>query len=229
MNIFELTKIHKRKQQNRIKLYDDMLNQCHLKILSCSKSNKTTCNYRVPRMKFGTPLYNQKACIAYMMLKLRKNGFNAKYVNQDYIHVSWTKHKQDCYFDKDVLAIEQNPASAERILREMNREQEEQEEQLRRQARQSQPDRPRTHSYQPSLQQLRNRQPRYQHQQQQPRQISHGSGYESQFQSQQQIGYNEPLTIEYVPEDNVGEKSGVHSTSYMTKYYKDLNSKYLMN
>ena len=77
INLFELTKIHKRKQKNKEKVYEDILNDCHKKIYNVVKiNNKSECMFQIPMYKFGLPLYNQKACLAYVLIKLRKNGFD---------------------------------------------------------------------------------------------------------------------------------------------------------
>lgn len=203
MNIFELTKIHKRKQQNRIKVYDEMLINCHKKIFETSKSNLSICRYIVPLYKFGLPLYNQKACIAYIILKLRKNGFDIYYEEPNTIHISWERHKQNYYYDQDVLMLEKNPENANQILSNLNTPTYHQQ-----QTQQKQPHRP---------QQI---------QQRKPLQIQHQPQQQNNFYTSVD---NQPSTlqIEYIPEDNT-EESGAHSSSYMTKYYKDLNTKYLL-
>ena len=204
MNIFELTKIHKRKQQNRIKVYDEMLTNCHKKIYAISKNNISNCTYRVPLYKFGLPLYNQQACIAYIILKLRKNGFDVVFHEPNEIYISWERHKQTYYYDPSVLMLETNPDNASDILRNLNRPNEKQKLPPPKQRQQQQPQ-------QPQL------------------------AYKPQQQSLYQQPNNQPssLQIEYIPEggdnnEDNQDTNGSYSVSYMTKYYKDLNNKYLL-
>src|SRR3989344_6327233 len=123
INMFELTKIHKRYQQNKIKVYDHILEDCHKKIYNIVKINdKSECNFKVPDYKFGLPIFNRDACLAYILIKLRKNGFDAKCLPPNQIYISWEKHKQTYFYDQNVLMIENNPSNSKEILHKLNKE-----------------------------------------------------------------------------------------------------------
>lgn len=121
--MFELTKIHKRYQQNKIKVYDEILGDCHKKIYNVVKVNdKSECLFKVPSYKFGLPKFNRDACLAHILIKLRKNGFDAKSLPPDRIYISWEKHKQTYFYDPNVLMIENNPNKSREILYKLNKE-----------------------------------------------------------------------------------------------------------
>jgi len=123
INMFELTKIHKRYQQNKLKIYDEILGDCHKKIYSVVKNNdKSECLFKVPVCKFGLPKFNQEACLAHILIKLRKNGFEVKCQPPDTIHISWEKHKQTYFYDPNVLMIENNPSISKNVLHQLNKE-----------------------------------------------------------------------------------------------------------
>jgi hypothetical protein len=123
INMFELTKIHKRFQQNKIKVYDEILGDCQKKIYNVVKTNDLSeCFFTIPMYKFGLPKFNRNACLAHVLIKLRKNGFDAKFVPQNSIHVSWEKHKQTYFYDPNVLLIENNPSRSKEILYKLNKE-----------------------------------------------------------------------------------------------------------
>jgi len=122
INMFELTKIHKRRQQGKIKIYDEILADCHKKIYNVVKMNdKDECIFKVPSYKFGLPTFNRDACTAHILIKLRNNGFDAKYVPPDKIHISWKKQKQTYFYDPNVLMIENNPQKSKEILQKLNK------------------------------------------------------------------------------------------------------------
>jgi hypothetical protein len=240
MNIFELTKMHKRKQQNKIKVYDELLSKCHKKIYQiCNGNNVSECLYKVPVYTFGSPLYNQEAAIAYIMLKLRKNGFDVVYEKPNIIRVSWDKHKQTYFYDQDVLLLENEPYRAKDILKKLNKQPEgsqfkrkplqyQQQPQQRQQSPQYQP---RSHSSSSSS--YPRQPPQYQQPQQQQIEYTSPAFQQTSYtpQAPQQITYNpqqqyKSSTNTQHDTDNANTNS-VESMSYMTKYFKDLNQKYL--
>jgi len=91
INIYALYKTHHEKQTNRINIYHKILHKVHSKIKLMSQYDKTETYYVIPEYQFGVPLYNQMACICFVIIKLRKNGFHISYTHPNFIWVSW-KH-----------------------------------------------------------------------------------------------------------------------------------------
>jgi len=178
--MFELTKLHKQRQQNKIKVYDSILADCHKKIYNVAKlNNKAECVFTVPAYSFGLPHYSRDACLAHVLIKLRKNGFSVVYKKPDQIQISWEKHKQTYFYDPNVLLIENNPNKSNEVFRKLNK----------------------TLSA--------------------PEQTTNPS-----TNTNTKFLYKQP-TLQH--DDNFIERSsGTNSTTYVTKFYKELNENLLL-
>lgn len=51
--------------------------------------NEHFCWFVVPEMIIGVPKYDQGACIAYIMDKLKENGFSIRYIHPNTLFISW--------------------------------------------------------------------------------------------------------------------------------------------
>lgn len=91
LNIDEL--YEKKKQHDLIKLdlFNKMLNSVHkrIKLVSRQRINNQICWYLVPETILGVPKYDQAACIAFLMDKLKTNGFNVRYIHPNLLFISW--------------------------------------------------------------------------------------------------------------------------------------------
>ena len=69
-----------------------MLNRVHVKIktISRQKIDQQICWFLVPETIIGVPKYDQGACIAYLMDKLKISGFNVRYIHPNVLFISWT-------------------------------------------------------------------------------------------------------------------------------------------
>jgi hypothetical protein len=47
------------------------------------------CWFVVPELIIGVPKYDQASCIAYLMDKLKENGFNIRYIHPNTLFISW--------------------------------------------------------------------------------------------------------------------------------------------
>jgi hypothetical protein len=92
LNIDEL---YERKRQHdlmKLELFNKMLNNVHkrIKLTSRQKIDNQTCWYLVPETILGVPKYDQGACIAFLMDKLKTNGFVVRYIHPNLLFISWT-------------------------------------------------------------------------------------------------------------------------------------------
>ena len=94
INIYSLYKKQHEKQKIRIGIYEKVLQKCHKRIKYISNIGKQETYFIVPEYMFGVPLYKQIACVCFLMIKLRKNGFDVKYTHPNFIYISW-KHYND--------------------------------------------------------------------------------------------------------------------------------------
>ena len=89
-----LDELYDRKQQrdlNTLSSYNKILNRIHTKVRTVSRNqiNEQFCWYIVPEMMIGIPKFDHGACVAYIMDKLRDNGFIVRYTHPNLLFVSW--------------------------------------------------------------------------------------------------------------------------------------------
>ena len=91
INIDEL---YERKQKGdaiQLEIYNKMLNRVHIRIRTASRQRvaDTVCWYIVPEVIIGVPNYDHAACIAYLIDKLKINGFAVRYTHPNMLLISW--------------------------------------------------------------------------------------------------------------------------------------------
>jgi hypothetical protein len=86
--------LYEKKRQNdlsKLALFNKILNRIHVRIKTASRQsiNEHFCWYLVPETMIGVPKYDQGACIAYIIDKLKTNGFNVRYIHPNLLFISW--------------------------------------------------------------------------------------------------------------------------------------------
>jgi hypothetical protein len=91
LNIDELYEKKKQYDLNKLSLFNKILNRIHIRIKTTSrqKTDEHFCWFLVPEVIIGVPKYDQGACIAYLMDKLKDNGFNIRYIHPNTLFISW--------------------------------------------------------------------------------------------------------------------------------------------
>jgi hypothetical protein len=91
LNIDDLYEKKRVYDLNKLALFNKILNRIHVKIKTTSrqKLDEQFCWFLVPEVIIGVPKYDQGACIAYLMDKLKENGFNIKYIHPNTLFISW--------------------------------------------------------------------------------------------------------------------------------------------
>jgi hypothetical protein len=91
LNIDELYEKKRQHDLTQLALFNKLLNSVHkrIKLTSRQKIDNQTCWYLVPETILGIPKYDQGACIAYLMDKLKTNGFNVRYIHPNVLFISW--------------------------------------------------------------------------------------------------------------------------------------------
>jgi len=89
-----LDELYNKKQQqdlNVLNNYNKILQRIHNKIKYVSKNvvNDNCCWYLMPEMVIGVPKYDYKDCTAYIIDKLRANGFIVRYTHPNLLFISW--------------------------------------------------------------------------------------------------------------------------------------------
>lgn len=91
INLDELYERKKQSALNTLKVYNKILTRIHNRIKHQSRINPNDqhCWYIVPEMIIGVPKYDHGDCIAYLIDKLRDNGFVIRYTHPNLLFISW--------------------------------------------------------------------------------------------------------------------------------------------
>lgn len=89
-DLYEKKRLH---DLRTLDVFNKILNRIHnkIKITSRQKLQEQFCWFVVPEVMIGVPRYNQSDCIAYLIDKLKDNGFLCKYIHPNVLFISW-KH-----------------------------------------------------------------------------------------------------------------------------------------
>ena len=91
INIDDLYEKKRERDMMQLKIFNKVLRRIHSKIqvTSRQKNAEKICWFVVPEIMLGVPLYDQSGCIAYVMDKLKEDGFIVKYVHPNTLFISW--------------------------------------------------------------------------------------------------------------------------------------------
>lgn len=91
LNIDQLYEKKRQQDLNKLALFNKILNRIHVKIKTVSrqKVDDQFCWFLVPETIIGVPRYDQGACIAYIIDKLKINGFVVRYIHPNMLFISW--------------------------------------------------------------------------------------------------------------------------------------------
>jgi hypothetical protein len=91
INIDDLYEKKRQQDLHKLELFNKILHRAHVKIKTVSrqKVDEQFCWFLVPETIIGVPKYDQGACIAYVMDKLKTSGFNVRYIHPNLLFISW--------------------------------------------------------------------------------------------------------------------------------------------
>ena len=91
LNIDELYEKKRQYDLTQLALFNKILNRIHVRIKTVSRQRKDDhfCWFVVPEVIIGVAKYDQAACIAYLIDKLKTNGFNVRYTHPNALFISW--------------------------------------------------------------------------------------------------------------------------------------------
>lgn len=97
MSYVNINKLHEELEQRRIKrhiIYEHVLESINLRIKNInSTSDNCYMFYAVPAFISGMPIRDRPACIQYVMEHLVEMGFITRFLNPNYIYISWRHAK----------------------------------------------------------------------------------------------------------------------------------------
>ena len=88
----ELYDMKKKKEINRTKCFDHIIELCHRRIRNIASYGGLNCFYEIPGLLIGFPLYNLEECTTYIIEKLRSSGFLVQLLpppNVSIVYISW--------------------------------------------------------------------------------------------------------------------------------------------
>jgi hypothetical protein len=91
ISIDELYEKKRQQDLGKLALFNKILNRIHVRIRTASrqKVDEQFCWYVIPETMIGVPKYDQASCIAYILDKLKINGFNVRYIHPNLLFISW--------------------------------------------------------------------------------------------------------------------------------------------
>ena len=94
INLEDLYEKEDKIQLEREKVYNKILSRIHKKIkhTSRSKINEKYCFFLIPEFLMGVPKYDTALCTAFVIEKLKENGFHIKYTHPNLLFISWNHY-----------------------------------------------------------------------------------------------------------------------------------------
>ena len=91
LNLDELFDYKKEQDTNTVKTYNTVLDRIHgtIKRASRQKMDNHCCWFVVPEFILGTPRYDVRLCIAYIVRELQDNGFKVTYTHPNLLFITW--------------------------------------------------------------------------------------------------------------------------------------------
>jgi hypothetical protein len=91
ISIDDLYEKRKEHDLKKLELFNKILYRVHVRIKTTSRQKKDEqfCWFVVPETIIGVPKYDQGTCIAYIIDKLKDNGFKVNYIHPNTLFISW--------------------------------------------------------------------------------------------------------------------------------------------
>lgn len=103
VNLDDLYERKKQHDLNTLRTYNLILNRINSKIKTVSRiaSNEQFCWYVIPEHIIGVPRFDKEACTAFVIEKLKDNGFMLRYTHPNLLFISW-KHWVPAYVRSEI-------------------------------------------------------------------------------------------------------------------------------
>lgn len=90
ISIDELTKAHIEKKNTRKMIYENIYKQCCEKIRFMNQQyHMTSCDFIVPLIQIGMPMYKLETCVVFVMHYLKQEGFYVEFMYPNRLIISW--------------------------------------------------------------------------------------------------------------------------------------------
>ena len=103
LNLDDLYERKKQHDLNTLAVYNKVLARIHTRIKTISRQQAVEqfCWYVIPEMIIGVPKYDHTSCTAYIIDKLKENGFQLRYTHPNLLFISW-KHWIPSYVRSEI-------------------------------------------------------------------------------------------------------------------------------
>lgn len=107
-----------KRDQARLKAYDQLLHQIHQRIYSTAQLNGSVnfVTYTIPPFIFGLPKIDLQDCVVYLVHQLRQATYEVRYTYPNLLYISWRHHERE-------YLLTQNPIFQAMIPPEVKKEQ----------------------------------------------------------------------------------------------------------
>lgn len=105
INVNELYERRVRRDQSRLKSYNQILEQIHTRIYSASQlsGHPSYLVYTVPPFILGLPKFDLEDLIVYVVYQLRQSGFEVRYTYPNMLYISWRHHEKDYLLNQNPI------------------------------------------------------------------------------------------------------------------------------
>lgn len=92
IDVTQLVTTHNKRKDTRLKIYSDIYSKCCNKIRYVNDVLfERECYFSIPTVRWGLPLYQHKAALGYVMIKLRGKGMEVSYDSDNTLYINWNK------------------------------------------------------------------------------------------------------------------------------------------
>ena len=107
-----------RRDQSRLKAYNQLLHNIYQRIYTTSQMNGNAnfITYTIPPFIFGLPKLDLQDCVVYLVYMLRQSGYEVRFTYPNLLYISWKHHEKN-------YLIHQNPIVQAMIPPEVKKEQ----------------------------------------------------------------------------------------------------------
>ena len=89
LNLNELQKYQKSRENRKYDYFEEVLKKCHHKIKISAANLEIQCFFQIPSFILGLPSYSQKLCCEYVMNKLIQDGLKVLFINPNILFITW--------------------------------------------------------------------------------------------------------------------------------------------
>ena len=93
VSVSDLQNKYKDRCKIKLDIFEKILEKCYYRIKSCADGNDTFCLFPVPEFILGEATYDLAYCAAFIIYRLKRNGYYARFYNPNLIYIQWSWEK----------------------------------------------------------------------------------------------------------------------------------------